>query len=487
MAHTFKGGIEIEKVSSSENRGIEKMDAPEYLYISFDKKSSDCEPIVQIGEKVNLGQILAQSPTCKEYRIHSGVSGTVTHISEYVDFESQTIRYITVQNDYQNTPDPSIQPFGKRLTDVSVEELIEKIADAGIYKMDGSHELLSHSLTKISGKVEELIVHICESDPYLISMQCLMKENPMAIVNGIKILMKAAKARHAIIAIFESDEIYATELCKIVEQSNLIDVKFLKNKYPQEKERILLETILKKTLPSDYQAEEIGCAVYNAFTAAVVFETFMTGKPQMERLLTVHGDCIEKEKCLMVPIGTSFLDVLDFCGGLKREPAYVIHGGVLNGESVWDIHAPVTKETSGVIVLSGDYDRKETISHCIRCGKCVAVCPVNLMPLYLAECVDRENWKRCGYLGINSCIECGTCTYVCEGQVPILQKIRIAKKNCKAVTIADGSETTDKVTYSSEHFEKKETDSEPSSIKQEHENTQEETQEKETKHGREEL
>jgi electron transport complex protein RnfC len=429
VAKTFRGGICIDEHKNTEKCRIEKLPAPEYVTIPMSQHIGvHCTPLVNAGDKVYKGQLIGAAVKGLYCPVHSSVSGTVRAIEEKKMTSGLSVLNIVIDNDFENRIDPSIKPFDKKLADTSAEEIIEIVKNAGISGMGGASFPTFAKIQSALGKVDTIIINCAECEPFITADHRLLLENPASVINGLKILIKALGLHEGIIAVEDNKMDAVKKLNAFLKDSKMIKVEVLKTKYPQGDERQIIYALTGKELPMGKLPADVGCVVFNAQTCASVFEAFATGMPLTERIVTVDGDCVRNPKNLLVPIGTPYTKLIEYCGGLVKKPWKIINGGPMMGAAQWDIEAPVTKCTSAILVFSDDNDRKYEIDPCcIRCGRCVRGCPMHLMPSYLATFASQNKLELAEKFDIMSCVECGSCSYNCPGNVPIVQYIRAAK------------------------------------------------------------
>lgn len=392
-----------------------------------------CEPLVSVGDNVLRGQLIGSPAAGLGCPVHSSVSGKVTAIEAKISANGVMIKYVVIQSDEKDTMSPDIQPYTKKISDMTTAEIIEVIRCAGICGMGGAGFPTYAKIKSAIGKVNKLIVNCAECEPYITANHRLLLEQPAAVINGTKILLKALGLRQGDIAVEDNKLDAANKLEEMVSGSELIKIRVMKTKYPQGDERQLIYALTGRELPAGKLPADVGCVVFNAETCAAVYNAFALGMPLIERIITVDGDCVAQPKNVLAPIGTSYSDLVNFCGGLSKSPKKIINGGPMMGTAQWDLNAPVTKTTTAILVFSEDMESKyNNPPVCIRCGRCIKVCPMNLLPNYLAQFSSRNMFDKAEKYGALSCVECGACTYICPGQVPIVMNIRTAKADIMA-------------------------------------------------------
>lgn len=448
MRYTFKGGTHVHEYKVASNSAIEKLPPPAVVSIPMSQHiGAHCKPVVDAGDRVLRGQVIGEVAGGLGCPVHSSVSGTVKAITSYNNAQAQPVETVVIENDGLYELHPSVVPFGKKLTETSTEEIIELVRRAGISGMGGATFPTYAKIQSALGKVDKLIVNCAECEPFITANHRLMLEHPVEIINGTKILLKALGLHDADIAVEDNKHDAVQVLCEKLGDSKIIHVKELKTKYPQGDERQLIYALTRREIPRGKLPADVGCVIFNAETCAAVCRAFTLGMPLVERVVTVAGDCVSSPKNLLVPLGTSYRDLISACGGLRKSPKKIINGGPMMGFAQWDIDAPVTKGTSAILVFSEDMcDAENEHYACIRCGRCVKNCPMHLMPNYLAQYAQSRRYEEAEKLDVMSCVECGTCSYNCPGHVPIVQHIRVAKGALKARKAAESAAATSNIT-----------------------------------------
>ena len=426
---TFRGGIHVDENKNTRKYQTQKMPAPQKICISMHQHiGAPCEPSVSVGDAVDAWQPVGEIKSGLGCPVHTCVSGKVLKIEERYNTSGAKVRHIIIENDGQGRMWSGISPHSKKLTDTSTEEIIEIVRAAGIVGLGGAAFPTYAKISSSIGKVKTLIVNSAECEPYISANNRLMLEHPDYIINGLKILLRALGLRQGIIAVEDNKPDAINKLENLLAGSELVEVKTLKTKYPQGDERQLVYAITGRELPMGKLPADLGCVIFNAETCSAIFNAFAKGKPLVERIVTVDGDCVRDPKNVLVPMGSTYRDIIEFCGGFKKRPYKIINGGPMMGSAIWDIDSPLPKGSSSIIALSSESSKMYTKPYaCIRCGKCAECCPMSLMPLYLSAFSEAYNFERCRELDVMSCVECGCCVYNCPGNVPIVQHIRAAK------------------------------------------------------------
>lgn len=419
--NSFTGGVRL-SVKPLENFStelqIEKLPAPDFVEIAFAKSS---KAAVSEGDRVLMGELLCsdddKTPT------HSSVSGRVTGVK--LD-EDGNVLGIIIENDKKDTPAQSITPFSKKLTETAPDEILDIIRRSGICE-SGDGLSVARRIECALGGARRLIVNCTECEPFLSARHRLLLEHPSDVINGAKILLRALEVSFVDIAVDNGDIGVIRCLEEVIGDNPLLRLRVTDNKYPQGDKRLIVNTVTGKEPPVRETTSQLGYVVFTAETCAAIFRAFSQGMPQIYKTVTVSGDCIKNPKVLTVPIGTPLSSIVDFCGGTVGEVKRIVCGGLMNGRALPDCDYCVAKSDTAFLFLSEEYIKPKKSSDCIRCGACVAKCPMHLMPLYLAKQSKKGNIDKALAMGLRSCIECGTCTYNCPAGVEHVYYIRKTK------------------------------------------------------------
>ncbi len=431
---TFKGGIHPpHSKKATESLEIEKANEPKVVVIPMQQHiGAICEPIVQVGDEVRVGQKIGEAKGFVSSPVHSSVSGRVAAVEPRLYSGGMAVNCVVIESDMQNTVSPEIAPKGD-LSRLSSEDVKSIIKDAGIVGMGGAafptHVKLAPAPDK---KVDAVILNGAECEPYLTSDHRLMLEYPEDVVFGLQALMKALGVQKGYIGIENNKPDAIEKVCRAAKGIEGIEVVALKTKYPQGAEKQLIYACTKREVPSGGLPADVGVVVNNVGTAAAVAKAVRTGMPLIERIVTITGEGVNSPKNLIVKIGTSFREVIEQCGGLKGKTGKIIAGGPMMGIAQFSLDIPVIKGTSGILVLSEAEARLPEPSNCIRCGKCVTVCPINLMPVNISMCSLANRHEQAEALNAMDCIECGSCSFVCPAKRPLVDSIRVSKREILA-------------------------------------------------------
>lgn len=431
MLKTFvKGGIHPPENKFSAERPIEVLPLPAKVSIPVSQHiGAPATILVAKGDKVKVGQLIAQSAGFVSANIHSSVSGTVESVDPVLDssgYKRQAVTIVVEGDEWESTIDRS--PELKRTIDADAQTIIKKIAEAGIVGLGGatfpSHVKLSVPTGK---KADVLIINGVECEPYLTSDHRLMLEKGHELMVGIQLLMRALGVDKAMIGIENNKPDAIKNLSNILKDYQGISVHALKVKYPQGGEKQLIKALINREVPSGGLPIDIGAVVHNVGTAFAVYEAVQKNKPLFERVVTVTGKNLPKPSNFLVRIGTPISELISAAGGLPEDTAKIVNGGPMMGKAVTDISVPVTKGTSGIIVFPAAESKRKAESVCIRCAKCVNACPMGLEPYLLIRLSQRMMFDKMEHERVLDCMECGSCNYECPANLPLLDYIRLGK------------------------------------------------------------
>ncbi|HCA22030.1 MAG TPA: electron transport complex subunit RsxC [Lachnospiraceae bacterium] len=427
---TFKGGIHPfgGKKMSQEKEITAYLPKEELVYPLSQHIGAPAAPLVKKGDRVIVGQKIAEAAGFVSANIHSSVSGTVKAIEKRLTPGGNMVESIVIENDNQYEQ-IDFSANIKNLETLYREDVIDIIKEAGIVGMGGAgfptHVKLS---PKNESEIDTIIVNGAECEPYLTSDYRRMIEEPEKVLIGLQIVVNLFDRARGIIAIEDNKPAAIKKLKELTKGQPRLSVRVLKTKYPQGAERQLIYASTGRYVNSKMLPADAGVIVQNVDTIIAIYEAVIEGKPLLSRVVTVTGDCIAEPKNFIVPLGTSFRELIDAAGGYKMDPAKVIAGGPMMGKAIYSLDIPVTKGTSAILALSHDDVADSEPSACIKCGRCIDICPGRVMPNQLCDLAEHAKYDAFVEKGGMECCECGCCSYVCPAKRHLTQTIAGTRK-----------------------------------------------------------
>ena len=420
----FHGGLNpAEKIDNTENDALHRFPAPKTVVIPLSMHAgAPANPIVQVGDTVKVGQKIGEPAAFISAAVHSSVSGTVTAIEERPHATRGTCLSVVIESDGLNTIHESVLPK-KPLEELTPDEIVEIVKEAGIVGMGGAGFPTSVKL-KPNKPIEMVLLNGCECEPLLTADHRLLLEFADEVIYGTKAIMKAVNAPKAAIVV-EDNKPDAIELLESkVADDPTIEIITAKVKYPQGAEKMLIKRVMGRMVPSGGLPADVGACVCNVSTAKAISDAIQTGMPLIERIVCVTGEMIAKPANFIAKIGTNTQDLVDACGGILRDDAMIKAGGPMMGFLQSDLNVPIMKGSNGIIALRND----PTLAlECIKCGRCVDVCPMQLSPLHFAKHADAGEWMAMKELNVMDCMECRCCEVICSSKIPLISKIKAGK------------------------------------------------------------
>lgn len=426
---TFRGGIHpFDGKDMSKNIPIKEANPGSILVYPLSQHiGAPCVPIVKKGDNVFVGQKIAEAQGFVSSPIYSSVSGVVKDIVNHRVLTGGEVQSIIIENNelYEEAWGWEVKP----LEDMTNQEILDRIKEAGIVGMGGAgfptHVKLS---VKDPHKIDYVIVNGAECEPYLTSDYRKMVEEPEGLIEGLKVYLKLFPNALAIIGIEDNKADCIKVFKALTKEEPRITVKSLKTKFPQGSERHLIYATTGRSLNSTMLPADVGCVVNNVDTILSVRSAIFEGKPLLYRIVTVTGNCIKNPRNFKVRIGTLYSQLLNEAGGFKKEPAKIISGGPMMGFCMFDLDVPITKTASALLCLSKDDVSRAEPTACINCGKCAQACPSGLIPGRLSDHADNFNEEAFVKDHGMECVECGCCSYVCPAKKPLTQNIKSMRK-----------------------------------------------------------
>ncbi len=433
MSPSFFGGIHPDdgkKLSS--NSAIEILPPPEKVVIPLSMHiGAECVPMVKKGDKVLLGQIIGEAPSYVSAPIHSSVSGTVAAVEPRLHPNGKNVMSVVIENDGTDTYHESIIPREAEIAEKPAL-LNDIVKAAGIVGMGGAAFPTHVKIASALNKVDTMIINAAECEPYITSDHRILLEQPDEVLSGIRYLMRMLGLNKAVLAT-EDNKLNAVKALKdkIAASGGDIEVLIFKTHYPQGAEKQLIQTVTGRQIPPGGLPADVGCIVFNTFTCWSVSRAVKTGVPAIDRVVTVSGPGIAAPSNFLCRIGTPVSQLIQASGGMRGEVNKVLMGGPMMGNAIYSLDVPVIKGTNSVLALTKDFDKYSENPTCIRCGRCVKVCPMRLQPLYLYINERKGNISELKRLNVADCIECGSCAYICPGRLQLVQSIRNGKTLAK--------------------------------------------------------
>ncbi len=436
MAFSFFGGVHpAENKSYARDVAIQEFPEPDILVVPMSQHiGAPCKPLVKKNDLVKKGQKIGDNQgLCVP--VHAPVSGKVKSVEMKAHSSGTTMMSVVIENDHLGTLDESIKPRTKEEVDaLSPEELINIIREAGIVGMGGASFPTHVKLSGGIGKVDTIIVNAGECEPYITSDDRLCREMPNELISGIQVVMKILGLKEAHIGIEDNKpEAIRTLKANVGDSGVIVDA--LPAMYPQGAEKQLIQAITGRQVPSGGLPAAVGCAVFNAATCKAIHDAVYEGMPLIKRVVTVSGDILMEPKNLLVPIGTSYNDLIEACGH-SENPYKVLNGGPMMGAAQYDLSVPTIKACNAITVLGKKNKYSVEDSQCIRCGKCIDVCPMRLMPVLMYKALYTGDPEEMKATNMMDCIECGCCAYNCPACVPLVLAFRSGKQRIRDAAAA---------------------------------------------------
>ena len=427
---SLRRGVAPPANKNTASSSIEPGPGPEIVIIPLQQHiGPPCDPLVKAGERVLLGQKIGDSEAYVSAPVHASVSGEVTAVREHPHPTGQDVLSVFIKSDGKDEMSPEVRPPGDPM-EMSPEQIRVRIREGGVVGLGGAafptHVKLSPPRDK---PIELVIINGAECEPYLTADHRLMVERSEDIIKGSLVIKRAVGAKKVIAAI-EENKPDAIESMSEAGREHGIEVVKLPSRYPQGAEKTLIDTVTGREVPRGGLPMDVGVIVDNVGTAAAIHDVFHRGMPLVERVVTVSGDGLARGANLRVRLGTTFADVIDFCGGFTGQRGKLIMGGPMMGLAQYTARVPVIKATSGILALRGETLFKDEPAHftCIRCGRCVSHCPMDLMPYILGSYSDAGMWTQLEDFYVDDCTECGCCAYICPTKNPLVQLIKVGKE-----------------------------------------------------------
>lgn len=425
-AKTFRGGIHLHyHKEATASKSIVELPEPSQVTLPVQQHlGAPAEVCVRVGDQVKIGDVVAVAKGFVSAPVHASIPGKVIAISDLPHPIGKNITAVTIQNDQTGATSFRAPSQLDELSAVDIKELMQQI---GLVGMGGAGFPTHVKYHPPEGKkIETVILNGAECEPYLTCDHRLMVEYPKKVILGLQAMMKAAGVEEGFIGI----ELNKPDAIEILTKEASVDPRIkvvpLEVKYPQGEEKMLISAVTNRIVPAGGLPVDVGVVVNNVATAVVLAEAILEGSPLYNRIVTVTG-AVQNPQNLRVRLGTAVRELVDFCGGFTGTPGRLVLGGPMTGPAQYRLDLPVIKTTSGVLVQDRGHIRLLESTPCVRCAKCVDVCPYNLLPCLIVDSIDAKNFAQAETYGLMDCRECGACTFVCPAQRPLVQSIKYAK------------------------------------------------------------
>ena len=430
------GGVHPQENKLSASEPIVVVDLPKEVTLFMNQHiGAPAKPIVKKGDHVKRGDIVAEPGGFVSAQIHSPISGEVVSVGPVKNSNGVPCEAITIKSDMSDAESDgeTVRSNPPARTDEEIaalepEQIVGLIKDAGIVGLGGATFPTHVKLSPPPGnKAELLIINAVECEPYLTNDHALMLAYPDEIIEGVRLLRRAAKVDKAVIGIENNKPDAIALLNERLAGADDIEVVPLKVKYPQGGEKQLIEAVMGREVPSGALPISVGAIVQNVATAYAVHRAIRYDEPLMGRIVTVTGPGVKYPGNYFCTIGRPISSIIDKAGGLPEDTAKVILGGPMMGRTAANLDAPTTKGVSGILILGQEEARRREVQPCIRCGACVDVCPMGLEPFLVSTLSRLGRWEDAENEKVMNCIECGSCSFICPASRPLLDYIRIGK------------------------------------------------------------
>ena len=385
-----------------------------------------CAPLVAVGDKVLRGQKIGDGEgLCVP--VHASVSGTVVAIEPRPHTSGRLVNAIVIANAFQDT---AIEASGSDAPaeQLDADEILHAIREAGIVGMGGAAFPGNVKALSAMGHVDTLIANACECEPYITADDSLLRTNPEQVLEGMMILRHVLKPERVVLAVEDNKAEAIEKLQGLLKDYTNVELAVLPTRYPQGSEKQLIQSLTRREVPPGQLPTAVGCAVFNVSTYAAIYRAVRLGMPLIQRIVTISGEAIAQPQNFIVRIGTPFHDLVEAAGGLHDTTERVISGGPMMGIAQSELSVPVIKATNSILCLLKDVNGAAENPVCLRCGKCVSVCPMRLQPLYMYRFTNAGKAEELKRLNILDCMECGCCAFTCPGKLPLVERFRAGKQ-----------------------------------------------------------
>lgn len=424
-----RGGVKVNHNKHTANCEVVRMPSPKQVILPMQQHiGAPCTPTVKVGDTVSIGQVIGDSDAFVSAPIHATVSGTVTAVGNVKLPNGSMVQGVTIESDGENRLYEGLTP-----PEVNTkEELCKAVRASGLVGLGGAGFPTHVKLNVPPDKnIDTLVINAAECEPYITVdyRECI--DNSWDVVSGIKTVKELLNIPNVVIAVEDNKPDAFEILEQLVEGDSNPDggikIMQLKSRYPQGAEKMMVQSATGRQVPPGKLPADVGCIVMNVTSIAFLARYLKTGKPLVSRSLTVDGEAIAEPKNVRVPIGTSFADIVEFCGGFKDDPVKIVAGGPMMGMAITALDYPISKSNNALLAFSKKDAKIFKETDCIRCGRCAAACPMSLAPTKIVRDTKAGDVDALNKDGVMVCMECGCCAYSCPAKKPLVQHMRLAK------------------------------------------------------------
>lgn len=439
MAQAFFGGVHPNDMKAATNeKAIEQLAPPAQVVIPMSQHiGAPCKPLVATGDHVKVGQRIGEPGGFVSAPIHASVSGTVKAVEPRPYSMGGNMMSVVIENDFQDEMSEEIQAPADPNA-LSVDEMVERVKNAGIVGMGGATFPTHIKISGGIGKVDTVIINGAECEPYITADHRTMLERPEQIIGGATYLAKMFGLDKVHIGVELNKQNGIDALNRVIAEKHApVVVEPLRCRYPQGAEKQLCQAITGRQVPPGALPSAVGCAVFNINTTCAIFRAITQGLPVIKKIVTVSGSGVIDPKNLECPIGAPVSDLFDACGGLREETYKLIMGGPMMGMAQYTTDVPVGKGTGAMLAFAAKEEQTVETPQCIRCGRCVAACPMHLEPLIMYQFASKGMLDELENANIMDCMECGACTYICPARMHLVHMFKTGKQKLGAKKAAE--------------------------------------------------
>ena len=424
------GGAAVPHHKNTAKLESKVLPCPEQVTIPMQQHAgAPCKPLVKVGDLVQVGQKIGEAEAFVSAPIHASVSGKVTAVTKVMLPGGQTADAVVIQSDGQMTVSPDVKPPVVE----TKEDFLKAVRESGLVGLGGAGFPAHVKLNVPKDKhLDTLIVNAAECEPYITADNREALENYWAVLSGVYAVRDLLKLDRVIIAVEDNKPEVIETLRKIADNpthdpENRVRILPLHARYPQGAEKVLVQSCTNRVIPLGKLPADVGCLVMNITSVAFLADYLKTGMPLVKKRVTIDGSAIANPQNVIVPIGTKIADAVAFCGGYSKPPRKLLMGGPMMGIALTTDEQPILKQNNGILAFAEEDAALPEPTACIRCGRCVSGCPMNLIPTQLEKYAELGNAEELDRLGVMCCMECGTCAYNCPANRPLVQAIRMGK------------------------------------------------------------